>query len=215
VWMLLCPVIDLFTGQQRNKLLMWNGQVWWTSEQDVFLTFIQHQEINSILRAWGTDGKTLRVLFQIPSVNFTKRWMSKFWFAPIGYQLQKTANRFWAVAQYYDVTSPSVTLFVESENSASFGGAAEKTLMPTQANSLMQWTTQVIGPPTPVIFDMNWTTTGGVPMIWSAIGAGIVVFAAESVGQKGVMLGFSLETDCADMAWVSAMLGIAGWNYRG
>lgn len=208
VWMLLCPVIDLFTGQLRNKLLMWNGQVWWTSEQSVTLTFIQHQEFYSVLTAWGTDGKTLRPLFNASSVNFTKRVMSKFWAAPIGYQMRKTASRFWATAQYYNVNSPNLTVFVESENSASFGGASEKVLTPSDANSLMTWTTaggQV----------MNWTTTGGIPMIWAAIGAGIVVFDAQVVSQHGVYLGFSLETECADMALISAMLGIGAWSYRG
>ena len=208
IWMILMPVIDLFTGQQRNKLVIWNGQIWFVSEQDITLTYIQSQEINSVLTAWGTDGTTLRPLFQNPSANFTKRVMSKFWVTPVGYQESKTANRFWALAQYYNLTSPNVTLYVESEDAGSFGGGAEKTLVPTNDNSLMQWTTsggQV----------MNWTTTGGIPMIWSTIGAGIVVFNPQSIAQQGVMLGFTLETNCADMAWISAMIAPAIWGYRG
>lgn len=208
IWMILAPVVDLFTGQQRNKLLIWNGQIWFVSEQDIALSYIQSQEINSNLTAWGTDGTTLRALFQQPSVGFTKRVMSKFWTTPIGYQEKKTANRFWALAQYYDLMSPNVNLYIESEDAASFGGASQKVLVPTNDNSIMNWTTA--GGQA-----MNWTTSGGIPMIWSTIGAGIVVFDPQSIAQQGVMLGFSLETNCADMAWISAMIAPALWNYRG
>jgi hypothetical protein len=208
IWMILMPVIDLFTGQQVNKLVIWNGQIWFVSEQDIPLTYIQSQEINSVITAWGTDGTTIRQLFQQPSVNFTKRVMSKFWTTPIGYQELKTANRFWAIAQYYNLTDPNVNLYVESEDAASFGGNSQKVLVPTNDNSLMTWTTEGGTP-------MVWTTTGGIPMIWSTIGAGIVVFDAQSIAQQGVMLGFTLETSCADMAWVSAMVAPAVWSYRG
>lgn len=208
IWMVLAPVIDLFTGQQRQKLLIWNGTIWFVSEQDIVLTYIQSQEINSVLTAWGTDGTTLRALFQQPSVGFTKRIMSKFWLTPIGYQEGKIANRFWAVAQYYSLLDPNVNVYVESENAASFGGNSEIVLVPDPTNSIMRWTT-LGGTP------MVWTTTGGIPMIWNTIVAGIVVFDPRNVSQQGKMLGFTLETNAADMAWISAMIAPAVWNYRG
>jgi hypothetical protein len=208
IWMILAPVIDLFTGQQRNKLLIWNGQIWFVSEQDISLSYIQSQEINSLLTAWGTDGTTLRALFQQPSIGFTKRVMSKFWTTPVGYQEGKTANRFWAVAQYYSLLDPNVNVYIESENAASFGGLSEITLVPDATNSVMQWSTQGGNP-------MNWTTLGGVPMIWTTVSAGIVVFDPRSIAQQGKMLGFTLETNAADMAWISAMIAPALWNYRG
>lgn len=126
----------------------------------------------------------------------------------IGYQEGKTANRFWAVAQYYSLLDPNVNVYVESENAASFGGNSEITLVPDATNSIMQWTT-LGGVP------MNWTTTGGIPMVWTTIIAGIVVFDPRSVAQQGKMLGFTLETNAADMAWISAMIAPAVWNYRG
>jgi hypothetical protein len=210
LWSLLCPVIDQFTGQQRNKLITWNSQLWFVSEQDVVLTFIQHQEINSVLTAWGTDGTTLRRLFQQPSTGFTKRVMSKFWNSEAGISMRGTATRFWASAQYYSTLDPDVNVYIESDNAASFGGAAQKLLVPGTTN--VEWTTlggQV----------MNWTTmVGGVstPMQWSTTNSGgIVVFDPQSIAQQGVYLGFTLETNAADMAWISAMIGSANWNYRG
>ena len=52
------PIIDPISGVQTNKLFMWNGKIWWAASQDVPLTFIQHQEINSVLNAWGTNGSS-------------------------------------------------------------------------------------------------------------------------------------------------------------
>ena len=207
LWSLLCPVIDQFTGQQRNKLITWNGQIWFVSEQDIVLTYIQHQEINSVLTAWGTDGTTLRRLFQNPSVAFTKRVMSKLWRSQLGINMRGTANRFWATAQYYSQLDPSVNVYIESENVTSFGGAAQITLEPGSTN--VQWTT--LGGEL-----MSWTTGASVPMVWSTENAGgIVVFDPRSIGQQGVYLGFTLETNAADMAWISAMIADALWNYRG
>jgi hypothetical protein len=207
IWCLLAPVIDLFTGQQRNKLICWNGTLWFVSEQDVSLTYIQHQEINSVLTAWGTDGTTLKRLFQNPSSGFTKRVMSKLWLDP-SQQMTKAASRFWATAQYFNLTDPSVNLYVQSENVSSTGGAANKVLTPTNDNSLMTWTTTGGNL-------MSWTTTGGLVMTWDTIAAGIVVFDPVSVGQQGVLIGFTLETNSADMAWISAMVADALWSYRG
>jgi hypothetical protein len=52
-------------------------------------------------------------------------------------------------------------------------------------------------------------------MTWDTIAAGIVVFDPVSVGQQGVLIGFTLETNSADMAWISAMVADALWSYRG
>lgn len=204
IWMALVPVIDLFTGQQRNKLLMWNGQIWFASEQDVVLSYIQHQEIASVITAWGTDGPNLRRLFQQPSTAFTKRFSSKFWPTPVGYQTTKTADRFWALAQYNVFDEPNVTLTVESEDASA---PAQYTLTPTTQNSGVNWHTHSA-------LAVAWHTHAGLPVVWSAISTGIVRFG-RSVAQKGVVLGFTLETDCADMEWISAMIEPGDWSYDG
>ena len=124
--------------------------------------------------------------------------------------MRGTATRFWASAQYYSTLDPDVNVYIESDNAASFGGNAQKLLVPGTTN--VEWTTlggQV----------MNWTTmVGGVstPMQWSTTNSGgIVVFDPQPIAQQGVYLGFTLETNAADMAWISAMIGSALWNYRG
>jgi len=85
VWMALVPIIDPVKGLQVNKLLMVRDKkVWWTSEQDVGLTFIQGQEINSIFTAYGTDGTHIYPLFNQPSAGFVKTAQSRLWDEPGG-----------------------------------------------------------------------------------------------------------------------------------
>src|SRR5262249_32805506 len=57
VWILLLPIVDPVTNLLSNELMIWDGQKkWFSSKQDAVLTFINFQEINSVLTAWGTDG---------------------------------------------------------------------------------------------------------------------------------------------------------------
>ena len=35
VWMVLVPVVDQVSQATVNKLLMWDRQKWWTSQQDI------------------------------------------------------------------------------------------------------------------------------------------------------------------------------------
>jgi hypothetical protein len=185
IWMLLVPVIDLFSGQQRNKLLMWDGQRWWTSEQEVPLTYIQHQEINSVITAWGTDGSTLRRLFQNPSSGLHQARHVQV----MGHSGRDAGSQdlesVLADGAVFQPRYPDITLYVESEECGCVHGNAVKTLTPDSANSLMNWTT--LGGTA-----MHWTT-GGEDMVWEAIGAGIVVFDVEAVAQKGVLSGFHLR----------------------
>lgn len=108
IWIVLVPIVDPVSGEQVNKLIMYNGNSWWASEQDVDLTFINGQEINSVYRAWGTDGTSLYPLFQSPSTDFTKVAQSKLWFDPGGYEGYKTVNRFWSVWECYSTISTAI-----------------------------------------------------------------------------------------------------------
>src|ERR1700678_1847914 len=105
VWVLLLPIIDPVTGQQVNKLLMYREAagkpIWWATQQDVPLIYIQFKEINSVLTAWGTDGVSVYQLFAQPSINFTKTFQTKLWDKPGGYQFTKWVTRLWGIVQYY------------------------------------------------------------------------------------------------------------------
>jgi hypothetical protein len=114
VWMVLATIVDPVTNATNNTLLMYNGKYWWASLQDVALTFIQGQEINSVFTAWGTDGTHLYPLFNQPSTAFTKTAQSKLWFDPGGYEAGKVTSRFWSVWQCYNTNDTNITLGIDA-----------------------------------------------------------------------------------------------------
>jgi hypothetical protein len=118
IWMVLSQIIDPVTLATVNRLFCWDGKKWFATHQDHALTFIQHQEINSVFIAYGTDGTTIWPLFQSPSSGFTKVVQSRLWDAPGGYLFNKTETRFWALAQYYSASSPDLTVDIDNEQNA-------------------------------------------------------------------------------------------------
>lgn len=115
VWALLLTVIDQVSLTGKTKLLIFDGKSWFTSDQDISLTFIASQEVNSVQYAWGTDGTSLYQLFFQPSTAFLKTIQSKLWAQPGGMHMVKTAGRVWGIAQYNTILSPSLTVRVDNE----------------------------------------------------------------------------------------------------
>lgn len=191
VWVLLLPIVDPFTGQQVNKLLLWDGKKWFASEQGVTLDFIQHQEINSILSAWGTDGFSLYQLFQTPSTSFTKVVQSRLWDKPIGYEMVKTVGRLYGLAQYFSWTSPTISVSVDNENGPS-----------TFISLLAETVVIVVNDSGAVIPTVNGT---GAPVTILSNSSSLGVFGANAIGQQGVLLGLTATTQAEDMAIISLM----------
>ena len=190
VWMLLLPIIDPITGQQTNKLLMWNGKIWWASGQDVPLRFVQHQEIDSVITAYGTDGLSVYPLFAQPSVNFTKVAQSKLWATPGGVRLTKAVGRLWGVFQYNSLSSPNVNVSIDSETSSANNIVPTGPLTATWTNGL--------GAVVP------WINASAVVTPWVYTGpGGLTVIPPTQVGQYGALVGMTVTTNCADMAIVS------------
>lgn len=117
VYMLLYPVIDQYTGILTKKLLMWDGQHWWTSQQGISLTYIASQEINSILTSWGTNGTKIYPLFQTPSNDFTRVVQSKLWKEP-GYFFVKTAIELFGLLFFTQLGGTS-TIYIDKESGTS------------------------------------------------------------------------------------------------
>ncbi len=193
IWILLLPIIDPVKGQQVNKLLMWNGKQWWASEQDVNLVYIQFQEINSVLTAWGTDGRALYKLFFQPSTAFQKTAQTKLWDKPGGYQFTKFVTRLWGIVRYYSPLSPTINVAIDNETSSNSGLAAVTPNIATwlTAGGLVS----------------TWLTLAGQVSTWLAGGgSSYSVFGPAAVAQSGVLTGFTVTTNAADMAIVSIMI---------
>ena len=200
VWLLLLPVIDPITGQQVNKIFMWDSKRWWSSQQDVPLFYIQNQEIDSVLTAWGTNGTNIYPLFQNPTTAFSKVVQTKLWDAPGGYQFTKAPSRLWGILQYYNPASPNVVVTIDNETQTN--GNQYTVSSPVTAS----WTTQSGAA-------MNWTTQTGAAMVWQATGIGVI--GPTAIAQQGVLTGMTITTSCADMAIISMMMHDEIWQYRG
>jgi hypothetical protein len=115
IWCLLMAVEDLVTGATSNKLLIYDGERWFTSPQGVNLTFITTFEQSSNLALVGTDGTNVYELFTTPTTAFTKTVQSRLWTTPDGYHSGKAASRFWALTNYSSVNSPNLTVKIDNE----------------------------------------------------------------------------------------------------
>jgi len=167
----------------------------------VSLTFIQFQEINSVLTAWGTDGGRTFPLFQTPSTAFAKVVQSKLWTKAGGYQFRKAPGRFWGMVQYFNTASQVISVTIDSEVSQSPYSMA----VPSTG---MTWTTASGA-------TMNWTTAGALAMNWTIAQLGIRAFGPQAVAQHGVAIGMTASTVAADLAIISMMMDDEIVQYRG
>jgi len=201
IWILLLPIIDPYTGQQVNKLFMWDGKKWWSTQQEIGLTYIQHQEINSIITAWGTDTHSVWPLFQTPSQGFTKVVQSRFWDTPGGYEYTKAAVRLWGLFYLYNLTNRNISINVDNEV-----GTSPQSFALTPASLL--WFNnsgqQIL-----------WTGAGGAPLTWLGALGSVSVLPPAAAAQQGVLTGLTLVTNALDMAIVSVKVQDEIVGYRG
>ncbi len=203
-WILLLPIVDPIKGQQVNKLLLWNGKIWWASEQDVPLNYIQHQEINSVLTCYGTDGSSVYPMFTQPSTALQKTAQTKLWDKPGGYQFDKWVTRLWGIVKYYSNQSPTLNISIDNETASA---SSTPIAIPIVVGGT-PWTT-VLGQLS------SWLTAINVLSTWGGSGVGYSIFAPAAVAQEGVLTGFTVTTNAADMAIVSMMIHDEVAGYRG
>jgi hypothetical protein len=160
VYMLLVPVQGPFDTSPRNAMVMWDGKKWWIASQDASLTFINTQEINSQITAYGTDGTNIFAMFQSASANITKIWQTKMWPGD-GFQITKQAMRVYtfAVDNSGDGYAVSGTLDTIDEllgfNQLAFQATSASFFVTWENNSPapIQWQNNTAG-------DVDWTAAG-------------------------------------------------------
>jgi hypothetical protein len=204
IWMMLLPIIDPVTGLQVNKLMMWNGKLWFTSPQSVSLVFVQFQEIDSQLTAWGTDGSNIYPLFQTPSSAFTKTVRSRLWDTPGGYQLTKTATRLWIMAAVYNYLDATLSVSIDTENPSNESEVISVPITP----AVVIWTNN-----SNVV--VTWENNSSQVVTWYTSGTSFVIAQAQAIGITGVLTGMTFTTQAVDMALISAMIHDEVLGYRG
>lgn len=193
IWALLLPIVDPITGSQMNEIFMWDSKKWFSTKQSVDLTYVQHQEINSVLTAYGTDGTSIYPLFQNPSTKFTKVIQSKLWPQPEGYQFIKSVSRFWGLVQYYNISSPNFTVIIDNE----VGGSSPYIIIPPFIDvDLVNASGQQV----------TLLNAHGNSVILFGSNTGISVIEVTEVSQQGSLVGMTISTNCADVALISFMI---------
>lgn len=206
IWAVLVPIIDPISNDQVNKLFIWDSKRWVTSEQDVNLTYIQHQEIASVINAWGTNGTSVFQLFYQPSGNFTKTVQSRLWDAPGGYQNTKASARLWALAQFLGTTNLSYTVSLDNENGIP---ASDSNAIATGTPVGFSWQDGAGA-------NFSWQDSGGQSFSWVVTGTGMTaVLPPYAVGQNGVLSGTTTTTSCDDMILISETIESEVVGYRG
>ncbi|MDE2097090.1 MAG: hypothetical protein KGL39_07580 [Patescibacteria group bacterium] len=200
-WILLVPIVDPISGQSVNKLFIWNGKIWWAADQELQLIFIQHQEINSVLTCYGTDGQNIYPLFAQPSTALTKVAQSKLWARPGGYRNSKSADRLFGLVQYFSQVSPNLTVGIDYES-----GTADYTIALSPGS--LSWTNNSNK-------TISWTNNSSQTLTWGNPVNAVTVFPPTNIVQNGVLLGMTLMTEAADMALISMMIEPQITGYRG
>ena len=188
VYMLLLPVLDQITGQRVNKLLMWDGQRWWTGQQEINLLQISSQEINSVLTAWGTDGQGIYPLFQQPSTALTKTVQSKLYDRP-GYFIYKQASAIYGMVNYNMVSALPLTVTIDN----GFNSVSSQQMI---AAPTATWTNASGA-------TVQWTNASAVIVSWVA--AGISVFGFSTAASSAI-LGLTVQTNAPDVTAISFTL---------
>jgi hypothetical protein len=191
VYMMLFPIIDQYTGQQVNKLLMWDGKRWFTSSQDLPLTYVASQEINSTLTAWGTNGTELFPLFQNPTTGFQKVVQSKLWAVPTMW-ITKTAPELSGILNFNNGQVTEVDIIVDNEQ-----GSSEAVTVTASESTQATWVNN-----SDVV--VSWVNNSSQVVEWGTPGIGII--GPQTAGQTGVLMGFTLVTSTEDMTLLTLSL---------
>ena len=110
-------------------------------------------------------------------------------------------TRLWGIVKYYSSQSPTINIAIDNEL-GSVSGAA--TVIPNVAI----WQTAAG-------ITAAWLTATGLVSTWLSNGTGYSVFSPDAIGQEGVLTGFTVTTNAADMAIVSMMIHDEVAGYRG
>lgn len=120
VLMFLLTVLDPFTNMLTPKLICFEAErkKWFVASQEVTLTYISTQEVNSVLTAWGTDGTSLFPMFQTPSITLVKKGLTKYWNGE-SYLWKKQFLRVYSQAIDQSSKGATITYAVDTEQGTS------------------------------------------------------------------------------------------------
>jgi hypothetical protein len=115
VFMFLASCTDTYTSAVKNKIFMWDGKKWFTSDQNWPNGYQTPRFIASdpFFNAYATDGQYIWPMFKTASSSFTKVLQSKLWDAPAIY-FKKTVTQVFATVYVNTADSTTNSLYVDS-----------------------------------------------------------------------------------------------------
>lgn len=187
IYVLLMPIVDQVTGTIKNKMICWDGQKFWTASQSPSINVIRSNEINSVMTAYGTDGRSIYPLFQSPSQNITKTIQSKLWENPL-FILDKHPQIFWCLVSQNIAQNSLVSFTIDTDIST----------QKYQSSSLFSGTwynssNQIV----------TWRTITGATASWGISG---LLRVSERIDNGGSIVGTTFSTNSSDMTLVSIVI---------
>jgi len=185
----LIPIIDPFTNVQTNTICCWDGKKWFLYQPSKTMTFINSQEINSVLTAYGTDGHAIYPLFNNPSTAINKVVQSKLWRDP-SYFIEKKSQLLFGILKSNDNNASNVTFNVDTEAGSSAAVTVSNTFAAT-------WTATGGAA-------VSWTATGNLAVTWQATGTSS--FGPLGITGDGSLMGLTVQTTATDLTLISVAL---------
>ena len=116
VYILTLTATDSFTNTLRNLMCVWDGQRWFIGTQTKQVTYLQTQEFDSAITAYGSDGTNLFEVFVAPNAALPKYYQTKLRAQP-SYIDYKSSWRFWMLGNNNGTDAATITVQVDQ-----FGG---------------------------------------------------------------------------------------------
>ena len=184
VYTLNFQTLNPYTKTNQTLMAMWNGQKWFTSTQIKQPTFIQTQEVNSVIQAWGTDGTNLYPMFQTPNTSLPKVFQTKLRKAP-NYTSFKRALRLYFVGANNGVEN-NPTFTIQSDTDVGNGTPLSLGLLQNSLIFVGTGTISFVGTGT-----INFATV--LPVSIDGVG----------ISSYGKMIGYTLTSNASDLDIIS------------
>lgn len=185
----LIPIIDPFTGLQRNAMVCWDGKTWFVASQTKSLTFIATEMKDSTPIAWGTDGATIFPIFDTADTTLTKTLQSKLW-----------------SGDSFIVSKQTIGLYTQTEDNSGVGVIYDVTIDSEVASEAI-----VVSSGSTVSWVNNsaqlctWINNGSVLVTWGA--TGILLTSQNIDSLYGYLIGLTLNSTSEDFTIIALAIG--------
>jgi len=178
----------------RNVAAVWDGKKWFVVSQDLPLSYIAGQEINSVISAWGSNGTSVFPLLSTVSSTLTKTWQTKLWSGD-AWVIIKQAMRSYVQANDNSGAGYTITGTIDFQNPVDASVAAASTFAVTYSNSsyAIIW----IGLAS-VVF--QFTGLGGIPLNFTSPGETV---SGINVNGSGIQIGATLSSTSPDFTLIA------------